>query len=55
MLKDAFNKMIDDGVSPIIDKIEDLIRIPIVGRIVAGLPVPVPASDLSYFNSEISH
>ena len=52
MLKDAFNKMIDDGVTPIMDRIEDLIRIPIVGRIVAGLPVPVPASDLSYFDSE---
>jgi repressor LexA len=52
MLKDAFNKMIDDGVAPIVDRIEDLIRIPIVGRIVAGLPVPVPASDLSYFDPE---
>jgi repressor LexA len=52
MLKDAFNKMIDEGISPIVDKIEDLIHIPVVGRIVAGLPVPVPASDLSYFDSE---
>ncbi len=52
MLKDAFNKMLDEGISPIVEKIEDLIHIPIVGRIVAGLPVPVPASDLSYFDSE---
>jgi repressor LexA len=52
MLKDAFNKMIDEGISPIVDKIEDLIHIPVVGRIVAGLPVPVPASDLSYFDPE---
>lgn len=52
MLKDAFNKMIDEGIAPIAEKIEDLIHIPVVGRIVAGLPVPVPASDLSYFDPE---
>ena len=52
MLKDAFNKMIDEGIAPIAEKIEELIHIPVVGRIVAGLPVPVPASDLGYFDSE---
>lgn len=52
MLKDAFNKLIDEGIAPIAEKIEDLIHIPVVGRIVAGLPVPVPASDLSYFDPE---
>lgn len=52
MLKDAFNKMIDEGITPIAEKIEELIHIPVVGRIVAGLPVPVPASDLGYFDSE---
>ncbi len=52
LLKDSFNKMIVNGVSPVVEKIEELIHIPIVGRIVAGLPVPVPASDLAYFDSE---
>ncbi len=52
LLKDSFNKMLANGVTPVVEKIEELIRIPIVGRIVAGLPVPVPASDLAYFDSE---
>lgn len=52
MIKDVFNKMIDDGLTPAMEKLEDLIRIPVVGRIVAGSPVPVPASDLSYFDPE---
>lgn len=32
----------------------DLFRIPIVGRIVASAPIPVPASDLNYFDPESS-
>ncbi len=32
--------------------INDLIRIPILGRIVAGEPVPVPSSDLAFFDPE---
>jgi len=30
----------------------DMLRVPIVGRIVASAPIPVPASDLNYFDSE---
>jgi repressor LexA len=30
----------------------DLLRIPIAGRIVAGSPMPVPATDFSYYDSE---
>ena len=30
----------------------DLLRIPIAGRIVAGAPMPVPATDFSYYDSE---
>lgn len=30
----------------------EMLHIPVVGRIVAGLPVPVPASDFSYFDPE---
>jgi repressor LexA len=30
----------------------DMLRVPVVGRIVASAPIPVPASDLNYFDSE---
>jgi repressor LexA len=32
--------------------VEDLLRIPVVGRIFASAPVPVPASDFSYLDAE---
>ncbi len=32
--------------------LDELLRIPVIGRIVAGLPVPVPPSDFSYFDPE---
>jgi len=32
----------------------DLLRVPVLGRIVAGEPVPVPASDFNYFSAEDS-
>lgn len=32
--------------------INDMLRVPIAGRIVASAPIPVPASDLNYFDSE---
>lgn len=31
---------------------EDLMRIPVLGRIVASAPIPMPPSDLAYFDSE---
>lgn len=34
--------------------IEDLLHIPVLGRIQAGEPLPVPGSDLSYFDAETS-
>jgi len=34
--------------------IEELISIPLTGRIVASEPIPVPASDLAYFDPESS-
>jgi len=33
---------------------DELLRIPIVGRIFASAPVPVPASDFNYFDAESS-
>jgi repressor LexA len=32
--------------------VEDMLRIPILGRIVAGSPVPVPQSDFSYYDAD---
>lgn len=32
--------------------VEELLRIPLLGRIVAGEPVPVPSSDFSYYDTE---
>jgi repressor LexA len=34
------------------DAVKSLVKIPLVGRIVASAPVPVPSSDFSYFDSE---
>lgn len=32
--------------------VEEVLHIPVLGRIVAGSPVPVPASDFSYYDAE---
>ena len=32
--------------------IDDLLKVPIVGRIFASVPIPVPASDFDYFDAE---
>ena len=34
--------------------VQDMLRIPIQGRIIAGLPIPVPSSDFNYFDAETS-
>lgn len=34
------------------ETVEELLHIPIAGRIVAGSPVPVPASDFSYYDAD---
>lgn len=52
LLKDAVDRVMDHKVKPAIRAVDEMLRIPIVGRIVAGLPVPVPASDFNYFDSE---
>lgn len=52
MLKDGLDNLMGEFVQPAIRAMDELLRVPVVGRIVAGLPVPVPASDLSYFDSE---
>jgi repressor LexA len=52
LIKDALDRVISETVAPIADRLEELVRIPVMGRIVAGLPIPVPASDLAYFDPE---
>ncbi len=34
--------------------VDELLRIPVVGRIFASMPVPVPSSDFQYFDAESS-
>ncbi len=34
------------------EAVEELLHIPVLGRIVAGSPVPVPASDFSYYDAD---
>lgn len=35
-----------------VSAVDELLRIPVIGRIVAGAPVPVPPSDFSYYDPE---
>ena len=36
----------------VIQAVEDMLRVPVIGRIVAGLPVPVPNSDFAIFSPD---
>ena len=36
----------------VVSAIDELLRIPVIGRIAAGLPMPIPSSDFSYFDPE---
>lgn len=40
------------GAQSIEKAIVDVLRLPLVGRIQAGLPMPVPTSDFSYYDAE---
>jgi repressor LexA len=42
-----------DGKS-VVETLNDMLRIPIMGRIVASEPLPMPTSDLAYFDPESS-
>jgi repressor LexA len=42
------------AVRKVAASVSDLIQIPIMGRIVASAPIPMPTSDLAYFDSESS-
>jgi repressor LexA len=49
-------KPINDGAQEALqtvrEAVEDLLRVPVVGRIFASSPVPVPSSDFSYYDAE---
>jgi repressor LexA len=40
------------AVTSIKKSVEELLHIPVLGRIVAGMPMPVPPSDFSYFDAD---
>jgi repressor LexA len=41
-----------EAVGAVRQAVEELLRVPIVGRIVASAPAPVPPSDFSYYDAE---
>jgi len=45
-------KPLSEAVQGVQKSVSEMLRIPIVGRIVASAPVPVPQSDFSYYDSE---
>lgn len=42
----------DDKTKPVTYLKQDVVRFPILGRIVASAPIPVPGSDLAYYDPE---
>jgi repressor LexA len=47
-------KRIADSIHQVGSAIDDLLNIPVMGRIVASEPIPMPASDVGYYDSESS-
>jgi len=45
---------VKQGTQSVRQAVDELLRIPIVGRIFASIPVPVPSSDFQYFDAESS-
>ena len=40
------------AVQAVATAIDDMLHVPVIGRIAAGLPMPVPSSDFGYFDPE---
>jgi repressor LexA len=49
---ESVGERLTNAAQGMVASVTDMLRIPVIGRIVAGLPVPVPASDFSYFDPE---
>jgi len=45
-------KTLEGNLFQVTQTISDMFTVPVVGRIVAGEPVPVPSSDFNYFDQE---
>ena len=45
---------LNDKVNEVVQMVTDLMRVPVLGRIVASEPVPVPASDFNYYDADTS-
>ncbi len=52
LLKSSSGSLIQDMKTAVTNFADQLISIPLVGNIVAGEPMPVPASDFSYYDPE---
>ena len=52
LIKDSTGELIQNIKSGINSLVDQLISIPLVGNIIAGEPMPVPASDFSYYDAE---
>lgn len=52
--KKTVAERVADGIKEAGDLVEELFSIPVMGRIVASEPIPMPASDVAYFDSESS-
>jgi repressor LexA len=43
---------VQSAIQSAVETVNDFMRIPVIGRIGASLPMPVPASDFNYFDAE---
>ena len=43
---------ISRGIRLVKETLSEMLRIPVIGRIAAGIPMPVPSSDFSYFDPD---
>lgn len=50
----SLKEKVTEAVQNVAATLSDLVSIPLAGRIVASAPIPMPASDLPYFDSESS-
>jgi len=50
----SITERIADGIKEAAGAVDDILRIPVMGRIVASEPIPMPTSDVAYFDPESS-
>src|SRR3990172_7909698 len=51
-LVEDFSGQLHEAAGAVRQVIEDLIRVPVIGRIQAGQPMPVPGSDFGYYDPD---